>query len=301
VAGTYTSAQSVTISDTTTGATIYYTTNGTTPTRVRACNSGAIPVSSTEPGGDSNGQRLFRLAQWQRRLHHQPPAAIPTFSPVAGTYTSAQSVPSIRRLGNIYYTTTDYADDFSSTKYTARSPVSSSETLEAMPRSAAIQQAVASAGSHLTAGCGRHDGLDLDGQAHGSTMLRIRHAGTPCRREHPRKPRLCCELDRQQRPSLDLWREGEDSAGNFGYLKSLGSSNRNNGCGWAAAARLIILAYIGTLARLPLKHPGSRYDALAGSTAAVISGFLGDRGFGATFGYLNDLWMFNPSTNQGRG
>jgi hypothetical protein len=47
-AGTYSSAQSVSISDTTSGATIYYTINGTTPTSSSAKYAGPIAVNSTE-------------------------------------------------------------------------------------------------------------------------------------------------------------------------------------------------------------------------------------------------------------
>lgn len=47
-AGTYTSAQSVTISDATTGTSIYYTTDGSTPTTSSTLYSGAVTVSSTE-------------------------------------------------------------------------------------------------------------------------------------------------------------------------------------------------------------------------------------------------------------
>ena len=48
VAGTYSSAQTVTISDSTPGATIYYTTNGTTPTSGSTVYNGPVLVSSTE-------------------------------------------------------------------------------------------------------------------------------------------------------------------------------------------------------------------------------------------------------------
>lgn len=46
-AGSYSSAQSVTISCTTSGATIHYTTDGSTPTSSSPTYTGAIPVSST--------------------------------------------------------------------------------------------------------------------------------------------------------------------------------------------------------------------------------------------------------------
>src|SRR4029077_8596244 len=47
VAGTYTSAQNVTISDTTAGASIFYTTDGSTPTTASTRYTSAIPVGAT--------------------------------------------------------------------------------------------------------------------------------------------------------------------------------------------------------------------------------------------------------------
>lgn len=100
VAGSYGSTQLVTISTATGGATICYTTNGSTPTADGAgtCTSGTtytVPVSvpssltlkaigSISGGTDSAvGSAAYVIT---------PPAATPTFSPVAGTYAGSQSV-----------------------------------------------------------------------------------------------------------------------------------------------------------------------------------------------------------------
>jgi hypothetical protein len=136
VAGTYTSAQSVTISDTTSGAAIYYTTNGTTPTPSSTLYSGAIAVSATETIkaiAVASGDTASAVASATYTIN-LPEAATPTFSPVAGTYTSAQTVTisDATSGATIYYTTNGTAPTTSSTVYSGAITVSASETLEAI-------------------------------------------------------------------------------------------------------------------------------------------------------------------------
>ncbi len=70
-AGTYTSSQTVSLSDTTTGATIYYTIDGTTPTSNSTVYSGPISVSRTEDHpGYRYGRGLFAITGCICRLHH---------------------------------------------------------------------------------------------------------------------------------------------------------------------------------------------------------------------------------------
>jgi hypothetical protein len=134
VAGTYTFAQKVTLADTTSGAAIYYTTDGSTPSSSSTLYSGAIAVSATETinaiavaNGYSNstvGSALFTI---------NLPAATPTFSVAAGTYTSVQSVAiSDTTTGaQIYYTTNGTTPTTSSTLYSGPISVGATETIEA--------------------------------------------------------------------------------------------------------------------------------------------------------------------------
>jgi hypothetical protein len=137
-AGTYTSTQSVTISDATAGATIYYTTNGTTPGTSSTAYTGPITVSATETleaiavaTGDTDStvaSAVYTIST------SQPVVSTPTFSPAAGTYSSAQTVTiSDATAGaTIYYTTDGSAPTTSSTAYTAPITVSATDTVEAI-------------------------------------------------------------------------------------------------------------------------------------------------------------------------
>ncbi len=134
-AGTYTSAQNVTISDTTPGAVIYYTTNGTTPTTSSTKYTGAIAVSSSEtlaaiavaPG---YSQSALATAVYTIAF----PASTPTLSLATGAYTGPQTLTITDTTPGavIYYTTDRTTPSSSSKKYTGTLTVSSSETLQAI-------------------------------------------------------------------------------------------------------------------------------------------------------------------------
>jgi hypothetical protein len=135
VAGTYTTAQSVKITDATAGPTIYYTTNGTTPTTASTKYTAAITVAATETIkaiAVAAGSTTSAVATAAYTI--EKPAATPVFSPVAGPYVTAQSVKITDATAGaaIYYTTNGSTPTSSSTKYTAAISVTTSETLEAI-------------------------------------------------------------------------------------------------------------------------------------------------------------------------
>ncbi len=143
VAGSYTSAQTVTISDATSGAAIYFTTNGTTPTTSSTLYSGPITVSASETlkaiaTATGYSQSAVGSAAYTITL----PAATPTFSPVAGSYTSAQTVTISDATSGaaIYFTTNGTTPTTSSTLYSGPITVSASETLKAIATAAGYSQ-----------------------------------------------------------------------------------------------------------------------------------------------------------------
>jgi hypothetical protein len=141
--GIYTSAQSVTISDTTPGATIYYTTDGSTPTTGSAVYSSPISVAGTETlkavamGAGYSGSVVASVGYI---IDLQ--TAEPTFSVPAGTYTLAQSVAiSDTTPGTtIYYTMDGSTPTTGSTVYS--SPISVPGTI--------MINAIATAAGHST-------------------------------------------------------------------------------------------------------------------------------------------------------
>jgi len=135
VAGSYGPAQTVTISSTTSGTTIYYTTNGTTPTTGSALYSSPITVSTTETVkalAVKTGYTNSAIGSAAYTINGT--AATPTFSPVAGTYSSAQTVTisSATSGTTIYYTTNGTTPTTGSTLYSSPITVSTSETVKAL-------------------------------------------------------------------------------------------------------------------------------------------------------------------------
>ena len=132
-AGTYGSTQSVSLSCGTAGATIYYTTDGTEPTRSSTAYSSAISVSVNT---------TIKAKAFKRGMHASETAsatynircATPSFSPVAGTYSSTQNVSlsCATASATIYYTTDGSDPNESSSVYSSAISVSVNTTIKAI-------------------------------------------------------------------------------------------------------------------------------------------------------------------------
>jgi Chitobiase/beta-hexosaminidase C-terminal domain len=123
--GSYTSIQSVSITDTIPSATIYYTTDGSTPSTSSPVYSASITVNTSvtlnaiaaAPGYSTSS---VASASYEVELT----TASPVFSPAAGSYASAVNVTISDATPNstIYYTTDGTMPSTSSVKYPAPSP-----------------------------------------------------------------------------------------------------------------------------------------------------------------------------------
>ncbi|MGA3161761.1 MAG: chitobiase/beta-hexosaminidase C-terminal domain-containing protein [Terracidiphilus sp.] len=133
--GTFATAQQVTMTDAAAGASIYYTTNGATPTASSTRYTGAITVSATETiqaVAIVSGYAPSTVTSATYTI--ETSAATPIFSPPSGIYSLVQTVAitSATPGATIYYTTNGTTPTTSSTVYSAPITVSASETIEAI-------------------------------------------------------------------------------------------------------------------------------------------------------------------------
>lgn len=145
--GTYNSTQNVSLSVTPTGATIYYTTNGSTPTTSSTVYSTPIVVSANTTikffAQDGSGNTTsVQTATYT--IDTVAPTV--TISPVAGTYNATQSVTiTSNETSTIYYTVDGSTPTTSSTVYAAPISVNATQTIKYLVVDTAGNQTTGSA------------------------------------------------------------------------------------------------------------------------------------------------------------
>jgi hypothetical protein len=156
VAGEVVSGTTVAISTTTPNATIYYTTDGSTPgtSSMRYTAPIAITAAMTIKAiVVASGFANSAIASAAYTLAPPPTAATPTFSPVAGAVPSGSTVAiSTTTPGATIYYTTDGSDPtLSTTQYTAPITITAAMTIKAIAMASGfVNSAVASADYTLT-------------------------------------------------------------------------------------------------------------------------------------------------------
>ena len=320
-AGTYPAAQSVTIGDTTAGAIIYYTTDGTVPTAGSNVYSTPITVSSTEvinAIATAPGYSNSAVATADYTIG-APVAATPTFSVPGGTYTAAQTVAINDTTPGavIYYSVDGTTPTASSSVYSGPIVIAASETLKAVATATGYSPSqVASAMYTITPSTSAGEWAWMGGS---STVPNSNSGGYPGlygtlgSSSASNLPGSRTDATTWTDANGNLWLFGGvgiDKAGNWGNLNDLWEYNVSTGAWtWISGSSTLpnnsgvgvdpgVYGILGVAAAGNV--PGGRVRALGWTDASGNLWLFG--GFGAdssgTQGYLNDLWKFNPSTGE---
>lgn len=134
--GTFTTAQTVTITDNTNGSTIRYTTDGTTPKATSTVYSAPITVDSSKTikaYATSTGLSDSAVTSETYTINAATQVATPTFNPVGGTYSTAQTVTisDATNGATIRYTTDGTTPTSASAIYSTPITVASTKTIKA--------------------------------------------------------------------------------------------------------------------------------------------------------------------------
>ncbi len=155
-AGTYTSAQNVAITTTTSGASIRYTTDGSTPSETAGTlYSSPVSVSTTTTINAIAYEAGFTDSAVTSATYTisnpMQPAAAPVFSPAAGTYTTAQTVTITSATGtaSIRYTTDGSTpSETVGTLYSGPVSIGASATLKAIAYAAGFTDSAVTSGTY---------------------------------------------------------------------------------------------------------------------------------------------------------
>jgi N-acetylneuraminic acid mutarotase len=313
-AGTYVSAQTVVITDSTSNATIYYTTDGTTPRSTSPIYSGPITVSSNAtvqavaiaPGFS------FGAPASAAYVITQPAADAPLFTPGTGTYAAAQSVilSDDTPGATIFYTTDGSIPTSLSPQYTAPITVTSSMTLRALAIATGYgASSLASATYALPASAGTASALDwvwISGSSSLSSGVSAQPSvyGTLGFFSGTNNPGGRVGSVGWTDSNGNLWLFGGqtyDASNALTAQNDLWEYNTATGqWAWIGGANTTgVSGVYGTLGVSAAGNtPGSRYGSTGWKDSNGHLWLMGGFGYDAAGvqGYLNDLWELDPAT-----